>query len=84
MNELDPYLQETFEIFEIGPIFFFVEPEQVGEISKISGNPGIFVQQIQGFASKTVPENHEKSENHERSKASKLQEVQKVFLINFF
>ena len=55
MNELDPYLQETFVFFEIGPIFFFVEPEQVGEISKKSGNPGIFVQQIQGFELKTVP-----------------------------
>ena len=62
MNELDPYLQETFEIFEIGPTFFFVEPEQVGEISKKSGNPGIFVQQIQGFEPKLaqkIMENHE-------------------------
>ena len=59
------YFHETFEITKKSSRTKKFEPPKVQRFSEISGNPGIFVQQIQDFPSKTVP---------------KPQKVGKVFL----
>ena len=67
-ERIGTYFHETFEITKKSSRTKKFELPKVQRFSEISGNPGIFVQQIQDFPSKTVPDQR------------KPQKVGKVFL----